>query len=230
METRTFAKAILVLINITYILIGSSLILVGLFVVADTLVVALVLVGIGVFTFLIAIFGIIATAGDFFPLLTIYLFVMTILLVLQSMGNILCFVHKDEIRRNAENKFTEYISRYRDDSSGEYNEQVNEMVDALQHTLHCCGLNGPKDWVIENCDYVSQYGFPDSCRCDADYHNCTTNDLNIYDSIWSKGCYESFYYFVEKNIIYIAGLFLGIVTIQMIGLVITFTHLCTLLN
>ena len=190
------------LMNVAYIVLGLGFVIVGiLFLVQQTkaelvtgnhsLAVGLVLIGAGVFICLVAILGIVAAVGELLSLLTVYLFAMLVLIVLQIAGTVLCMYNKDNIRRNAENKFKEYISKYKDATSDEYDAEINDIVDTLQHTLHCCGLKTPYDWATENADYFLLYGFPDSCQCDVDYDDstCVSIDFDITDDgIWNKGC------------------------------------------
>ena len=232
----TISKVILVLMNVAYIVLGLGFVIVGiLFLVQQTeaelvtgnhsLAVGLVLIGAGVFICLVAILGIVAAVGELLSLLTVYLFAMLVLTVLQIAGTVLCMYNKDNIRRNAENKFKEYISKYKDATSDEYDAEINDIVDTLQHALHCCGLKTPYDWATENADYFLLYGFPDSCQCDVDYDDstCVSIDFDITDDgIWNKGCNESFYHFVKENILYIGGAAIGVVVIEVIGFVISF--------
>ena len=234
-----FAKVVLVIINIVYMVFGLSLSGFGVFFLIHhdkteyvtgsyTVGGSVVLIVGGVFTLVIAILGIVAAAGELYPLLIAYIFFMVFLIGIHVVVAALSFYSKEKIQRQVEKQFKKYISEYRDPGDYDYDETVNDFVDAVQETLECCGLNGPLDWATENTNYAILYGVPDSCGCDVDDHDdssCTPTVTGILTNsdigIWTKGCNESLYDVISFNSVLLGGSAMGIVLVQIITVLIS---------
>ena len=229
----TVTKISLVIISVIYVFVGFILIGVGItFLVEkdefqvltgeDNLVVGIGFIIGGCFTVLIAFLGIISSIGEVYSLLIVYGILTTLLVGTEIAGASICYVEKTNIVNNADIKFKEYIEKYRDDTSSDYNAKVNDVIDVAQSGLHCCGLNNYLDWMLYNHNYTVLYGYPSSCTCskDTDGNNCIALQNN--KGVWKKGCNETFYGLIKSNFVSIGGAGIGIAAVQILMVIFAF--------
>ena len=229
-----FVKILLVIVNVIYVLVGFLLVGLGVvFLVEgdefkvltgdDNLFVGIGLMTAGVFTVLIAFLGIISSIGETYPLLIVYVCLSVGMICLEVGIVAVCYVERMKITAHADDKFKEYIGKYRSVSSDDYNSKVNEVIDVAQSDLNCCGLSSYRDWVQYNSDYVFINGLPGSCECDKESDgsdNCiglipSSTDY-VIKGVWKRGCNDTFYSLVGSNLTAIGGSGIGIVVVQIL--------------
>lgn len=179
---------------------------------------AFVLICIGALTFVIGFTGCVGALRENTCLLGVYALILSILLLFEMSAGILGFIFKDWIKSQASTGFQTFIVHYRDDP-----DQQN-LIDWIQEEwLHCCGVEGPKDWDYNqyfNCsssDVGSREacGVPFSCckrkpneaiknkQCGYDVRKPGFN-LNASLVINESGCLEAIEEWLERNMIRIA--------------------------
>ena len=56
-------------------------------------------------------------------------------------------------------------------SMGEYDEDLNDVIDFIQETLECCGVNNSMDWIGTPYYEETDGDLPSSC-CDGEPEEC----------------------------------------------------------
>jgi len=192
---------------------------------------AFIFIWAGAITFIIGFTGCVGALRENTALLAAYAIFLAILLLLEMTAGILGFIFKDWIKDQATSGFQAFIVHYRDDP-----DQQN-LIDWIQEGwLQCCGISGPGDWdmnVYFNCSSKSvgsreACGVPFSCckpqvdeliknvQCGYDVRS---NDYAVWpDFINDKGCLEAGEDWLEKNLVVVAGVAVGIAFLQILGI------------
>jgi len=186
----------------------------------------------GAITFVIAFVGCVGALRENTALLAAYAIFLAILLLLEMTCGILGFIFKDWIKEQASSGFQAFIVHYRDDP-----DQQN-LIDWIQEGwLQCCGIDGPQDWdknVYFNCSSVAvgsreACGVPFSC-CKPKEEEVIKNKQCGYDvrketykgdltkTINERGCIEAGEEWLEKNLLLVAGVAVGIAFLQILGI------------
>ena len=87
--------------------------------------------------------------------------------------------------------------------------------DDIQTRFQCCGINNYTDW--ENSRFYNQTGnmVPDSC-CGGTCDHGMIGVSNTNNTIYKKGCLETFGQFFERNIVWIGTLEIVVMIIQFV--------------
>ncbi|XP_045483289.1 tetraspanin-5 isoform X3 [Harmonia axyridis] len=187
---------------------------------------AFVLICIGALTFLIGFTGCVGALRENTCLLGMYALILSILLLFEMSAGILGFIFKDWIKSQASTGFQTFIVHYRDDP-----DQQN-LIDWIQEEwLHCCGVDGPKDWDYNqyfNCsssDVGSREacGVPFSC-CKRKPNEAIKNKQCGYDvrkpgftgnrHIFERGCLRAGEEWIETNLVPVAAVNVAVMVLQ----------------
>ncbi|XP_041922030.1 tetraspanin-14 isoform X2 [Alosa pseudoharengus] len=125
------------------------------------------------------------------------------------------------------------VKAYREDID------LQNLIDSLQRVNHCCGAKDPNDWnlnVYFNCSQANSQqksrescGVPFSC-CVSDPADNVVNTQCGYDvrssgtltkwaeTIYIKGCITALEDWLPRNIYIVAGVFMVISLLQMVGI------------
>ncbi|XP_050458681.1 tetraspanin-7-like [Cataglyphis hispanica] len=88
------------------------------------------------------------------------------------------------------------------------NHSMNNYLDSMQSTLHCCGNRGYVDWRNLN----PPKKIPSSCCKVA---KCESNDV---EQIYTDGCYSRVLDFINGNIGLVAGTAIGVAFFPLVGI------------
>lgn len=91
---------------------------------------------------------------------------------------------EDQIQSDLQNALNSYYSS--NDTSGEYDEDLNDVVDFIQEALECCGINSTEDWD-ETPFYRETNRLPSSCCGRSEPENCTRDEA--YDQVSTHKLY-----------------------------------------
>ncbi|XP_037083784.1 tetraspanin-5-like isoform X2 [Pollicipes pollicipes] len=187
---------------------------------------------VGAITFIIGFTGCVGALRENTCLLAFYAICLAILLLLEMTGGILCFIFKDWFKEQATEGFRAFIVHYRDDP-----DQQN-LIDWIQEGwLHCCGVEGPKDWDGNryfNCSAVAvgsseACGVPFSC-CIPEENEIIRNKqcgygvrspdypLDYSKKIYDQGCLTAGEAWVERNLLVVASVAVSIAFLQILGI------------
>ena len=60
-------------------------------------------------------------------------------------------------------------------TNGDYDEDLNDVIDFIQETLECCGINNTDDWIDTPYYNETDGDLPSSC-CDGEPSVCSDED------------------------------------------------------
>ncbi|KAI1887222.1 hypothetical protein AGOR_G00203960 [Albula goreensis] len=186
---------------------------------------------VGVVAFILGFAGCVGALRENLCLLKFFSGLICFILFLELLVAVLAFVFKDTVRDWINEFFLVNIKAYRDDID------LQNIIDSLQKLNFCCGATHPDDWnlnVYFNCTTEilnrsrERCGVPFSC-CRADPATTLVNTQCGYDvramkekdwsaSIYTKGCISALEEWLPRNIYIVAGVFIGISLLQMVGL------------
>jgi len=192
---------------------------------------AFIFIWAGAITFVIGFTGCVGALRENTALLCSYAIFLAILLLLEMTAGILGFIFKDWIKEQATSGFQAFIVHYRDDP-----DQQN-LIDWIQEGwLQCCGIESPNDWdknVYFNCSSASvgsreACGVPFSCckpageliknvQCGYDVRSPDYRG-DLSSIINEKGCLLAGEEWLEKNLLVVAGVAVGIAFLQILGI------------
>ncbi|XP_072347981.1 tetraspanin-5-like [Scyliorhinus torazame] len=186
---------------------------------------------VGVLTFVLGFTGCIGALRENICLLKFFSIIIGTIFTLELAAGILAFVFKDWVKEHVESFFRDNISEYRKDID------LQNLVDAVQKYMQCCGAAGSDDWnnnAYFNCSLENasreRCGVPFSCclpdpaqnvvntQCGYDIRSKTKDKLKDSLVIYTKGCVEAFEDWLPKNIYIVAGAFLVIAFLQMFSI------------
>uniref|UniRef100_A0A3B3S4T2 Tetraspanin n=1 Tax=Paramormyrops kingsleyae TaxID=1676925 RepID=A0A3B3S4T2_9TELE len=181
---------------------------------------------VGGVTFILGFAGCVGALRENICLLKFFSSLIGFIFFLELTAAVLAFVFQDTLREWIRDLFLTNIKAYRDDID------LQNLIDSLQKLNHCCGASGPDDWnenLYFNCakDNPSRErcGVPFSC-CVHDPANPVVNtqcgygirDFKVSQFINDRGCVAAMEAWLPRNIYIIAGVFIGISLLQMVGI------------
>ncbi|XP_017882575.1 23 kDa integral membrane protein-like [Ceratina calcarata] len=151
---------------------------------------AITLIVIGSIVFVVSFFGCCGAIRESHCMtITFASFLLFILLVQVAVAVFAFMAVKNN--GNVETKYRDVFNHYRD------SEESSKIVDLIQSSLHCCGLESPRDF---------NFNIPGSCCGKQGNETCPS------DEIAQKGCTDAI-----KEAIHLAGTVLGGVAIGVAG-------------
>ncbi|KAG9274990.1 tetraspanin-14 [Astyanax mexicanus] len=185
---------------------------------------------VGGVTFVLGFAGCVGALRENICLLRFFSGVIGFIFFLELTAAVLAIVFQEPLREWINEFFLANVKAYRDDID------LQNLIDSLQRLNHCCGAKDPNDWnlnVYFNCtkDNPSRErcGVPFSC-CLSDpadtvlntqcgYDVRSTGAMNSWsDSIYVKGCIAALEEWLPRNIYIVAGVFIVISLLQMVGI------------
>ncbi|KAK1164458.1 tetraspanin-14 [Acipenser oxyrinchus oxyrinchus] len=184
---------------------------------------------VGTVTFVLGFAGCVGALRENICMLKFFCGVIGVIFFLELMAGVLAFVFQDTLREWISDFFLTNVKGYRDDID------LQNLIDSLQRTNQCCGARNPNDWNTNNyfnCtdDNPSRErcGVPFSC-CLADPAQTVVNTQCGYDIrarperewntvIHVKGCIPALEGWLPRNLYIVAGVFIIISLLQMLGI------------
>lgn len=164
----------------------------------------IVLIVVGVMTFIIATLGCCGAVRESkFMLITFAIFLLSIFIIEVAIG-IFALVNFSDIKEQvAKDVEKEFKNIKKDDA-------VKKRFDSLQISVECCGLKGKSDYPKKG------MRIPDSC-CKK-YENGCAKDRNF----WEEGCLSALPAFLNKAGKLLGGVAIGLSLVEIIGAVLAF--------
>ncbi|PFX25288.1 tetraspanin-3-like [Stylophora pistillata] len=212
-----FAKTFLFFFNFIYLGVSGAIIYLAVWLIKKDghitkittdeyiLVPCVILVGIGVLTFITALFGCCGTCQENKCCLSTFFALLLIVFALEIVAGVLGFVYKSEAKSFVEDGFQDAIKNYDDKDT-----TLDKAVDGLQENLKCCGISDPTDWHPYAVKHDGRY--PDSC-CSQGALTCKPRNA------YSKGCLNKLTEEVKKNLSFIMGSGIGLAVLQLLGMI-----------
>ncbi|XP_064601322.1 tetraspanin-5-like [Liolophura sinensis] len=153
---------------------------------------------------------------------------VAIFLITELILGILAFVYKDWLKKTIEDGVQKMIVNYRDDPD------LQNLIDWVQADwLKCCGQLSYKDWesnIYFNCSSPGSEacGVPFSCckrtndviqnrQCGYDIM-LSSHDKDRDSVIYTTGCIPTGEKWLNDNLIPVAGVFVGVAVLQILGI------------
>lgn len=187
---------------------------------------ALLLIIAGLLVFVIGFTGCIGALRENTGLLLVYCICVGLIFFCELAAGIIIFVYKDWVKDQVKSQLKTMIVQYRDDPD------LQNLIDWVQEEwLKCCGVEGYKDWDLNiyfNCSSPSREacGVPFSC-CKPVPNEVIKNWQCGYDTrmsnapsdvIYTSGCIDQGEIWVNHNLIPVAGVFVGLALVQILGI------------
>lgn len=230
-------RTLLVFINLFYLVVSIVPIGLGIFLLVEEqtvnniagknlVAISIIILIIGVILFITAVIAILGSVANSACLLSLYCFLVFLLIGAEIVTAIMSFVFLGKIQDQVDTQLLVYIQNYTTTTTSDhYNKGTNKVIDFIQESFKCCGLTGPTDWLVLNPLYVTAHGVPKSCQCDEDSDKCISVPL-IDFSVWKQGCNETFYDFVHNNVLALGGSALCFSALQFFVLLLSCATCC----
>jgi len=155
------------------------------------------MIGGGVFTLIIALFGCFGTLRSNRCLLFMYAIILGILMILEFVGFIMALVYKSKLTEVYEKTLFEVFKT----AMINHDTKVIEVFHQLEKTMKCCAVHGASDYIEFN------HTIPELC------------DKTIHPELNIQGCSEAMIGFLRKHLPAI-GTTLGVVLlVELVGLI-----------
>lgn len=226
-----FARCILVVFNIIFVLSGGGILGAGIWLKVDPNSVniqklisvdshdaaisstAYVLIGFGGIVFLVGILGCLGGIKQWKWALGMYIFFLIVIFLGEFSGGIMAAVYKSKVTDELGTTLKKSIAEYKNSSI------IREAWDAVQKTIHCCGVTSYTDYNTF-AHFNTTLPVPNSC-CHDDYTRCITeakNNATSHKYLYNEGCLNSLQDQLKSNLSIIIGVAIGIAMIQLLGI------------
>lgn len=216
-------KYILFVFNIIVALVGLILVGIGIWVLADhralsyfghasnsdqyhlALSSASIVIVVGALSFIVGAVGCCGAIREKMSLLNCYACMTIVLMLFEIIAVILAGVYHSKIHNAMHD---EMLKTMRYGYSRNNNDTVKDAWDVLQHSMKCCGVDGPLDWwnstwnanetdrtVPDSCCKYDHGNVTDRAQCTKDAFSVTTKS----DYVYLKGCW-SYLEWIESHV------------------------------
>ncbi|CAF0754758.1 unnamed protein product [Adineta steineri] len=210
-----FMRGVLLFFNVLFVIVGLALIGLGIYIKVDDNFasilskladesttfqgqslgfLAFVMIGSGVFTLLIALFGCMGALWNNRCLLYMYALILALLMILELVGFIMAFVYKSKLK----DVYTDSLSTALTDAITKNQTDVLSSFRDLENSMKCCGVHNVSDYNDYPQSQLSQ-----QCKDHPD----------------SQGCSAAIIGFLNKHLPIIGGSLGGVLLLELLGLI-----------
>ncbi|XP_043109020.1 leukocyte antigen CD37 [Puntigrus tetrazona] len=231
----SLTKYFLFLFNLTFCLLGSLILSVGLWTLLSENIMSFMpsYTSISLFSYLLIISGSVTTLLGFFGclgslkavkcLLATYFILLTVLLAAQIVGGVLFYTQNTQFI----DSLKEYTIELMKSSGGNDTsyKSFETTIDEIQQKAKCCGWNGIQDWgesIPCSCFNVTVNATQHNCfKCfsNGTYSN-VTSESNLTCPIY-QGCGGSIENWLDKNLSLICKVILTISVVEICGMILS---------
>jgi len=215
----TCVKYLLFAFNLVFVIFGILLIYAGFTAIArindyQLLIedtpnnVAVTLVIVGFFIFLIAFLGCCGAIRENYCMLVSFSAVILAILLIELIGSGLILAFKYKLRNYTEDGFLAAIVKYNNTDLA-----VDRVIDDIQSNLLCCGANNASDWD-QNPNFKGE-SYPPSCCNETQVHDSRCHLPNVY----TIGCVDKIDNEIRGSFGLLGGIGIAVAVIQLIGIV-----------
>ncbi|KAG8186990.1 hypothetical protein JTE90_005762 [Oedothorax gibbosus] len=203
-------KYLLFLFNLLFVVSGICMIVIGVIVKikeisifgdSTYLSLPIIIISTGAFTFLLAFLGCCGAIKESICKLSVFGILMLVLLICQIAGIILAFANRGTMD-----------AVIKDNMNSTLKDQKEAAVTAwkyMQAGFHCCGVDGPEDYLADKLD------IPRSC-CEPSEEDCSK------DKAFRNGCYDRLVAFVNSKVKIFAGVGGIVAAVELVSVIFTF--------
>ncbi|XP_030271206.1 tetraspanin-15 [Sparus aurata] len=195
---------------------------------------AIILILLGIVMFVVSFVGVLASLRDNLTLLKVFMYTLTVCLILELLGGILALVFRNQTVGLLNKNIRRGIVNYYDDLD------FKNIMDFVQKKFKCCGGQEYTDWSVNmyhNCTAPGPLacGVPYTC-CITTKRNEVANTLcgykvlekerlDLIETIHIRGCTDAFFIWLMDNYKTMAGLLLGILLPQFFGVIVSWLYI-----
>eukprot|EP00731_Ephydatia_muelleri_P006131 Em0003g379a len=118
-----------------------------------------------------------------------------------------------------QNRFTDALMAYRNETSKDYRSDVNGFIDFFQRSARCCGYLSPDDWTNTVYYGNSSGHYPASCLCSNQTSSLCV--LQGAQTIWAQGCNTTLPGYLRRELALLGGIGIAFGVIEIAGICIT---------
>ncbi|KAM4602649.1 tetraspanin-15 [Polymixia lowei] len=238
-----FLKFILFGYSIVFWLIGGFILAIGIYAEVERqryktlegvfLAPAIILILLGIVMFIVSFIGVLASLRDNITLLKVFMYTLTICLILELLGGIIALVFRNQTLDLLNKNIRKGMKNYYDDLD------FKNIMDFVQKEFKCCGGQEFKDWEVNMYHNCSA---PGPLACAVPYTCCITKPqevantlcgynllkkerLDVVDRIHIRGCTDAVFIWLTDNYKTMAGLLLGILLPQLFGVIVSWLYI-----
>uniref|UniRef100_A0A9L0IJF6 Tetraspanin n=1 Tax=Equus asinus TaxID=9793 RepID=A0A9L0IJF6_EQUAS len=178
---------------------------------------AIILILLGVIMFIVSFIGVLASLRDNLCLLQSFMYILGICLIIELIGGVVALIFRNQTIDFLNDNIRRGIENYYDDLD------FKNIMDFVQKEFKCCGGEDYRDWSINQYHDCSA---PGPLACGVPYTCCFRNTrLSVQDVIYVRGCTNAVLIWFMDNYTIMAGLLLGILLPQFLGVLLTFLYI-----
>ncbi|XP_048865039.1 tetraspanin-15 isoform X1 [Brienomyrus brachyistius] len=239
-----FLKSILIVYATVFWLIGGFILAIGIYAEVERqryktlegvfLAPAIILIVLGLVMFFISFIGVLASLRDNLCLLKVFLYTLTICLILELLGGILAIAFRHQTVDLLNKNIRKGMVNYYDDLD------FKNIMDFIQRKFRCCGGQEFTDWQVNmyhNCSAPGPLacGVPYTCCVSSKpaevvntmcgYQVIQKERLQLQHIIYIRGCTDAVFIWFMDNYKIMAGLLLGILFPQFFGVIVSWLYI-----
>uniref|UniRef100_A0A674MW83 Tetraspanin n=1 Tax=Takifugu rubripes TaxID=31033 RepID=A0A674MW83_TAKRU len=195
---------------------------------------AIILILLGVVMFIVSFIGVLASLRDNLTLLKVFMYTLAVCLILELLGGVVALLFRNQTVELLNKNIRKGIVNYYDDLD------FKNIMDFVQQKFKCCGGQEYKDWSVNMYHNCSA---PGPLACGVPYTCCITTNpnevansfcgykvlnkerLDLIEVIYTRGCTDAFFIWLTDNYKIMAGLMLGILLPQFLGVIISWLYI-----
>lgn len=181
-----------------------------------------VFIVVGVVILVVGFFGCCGACTESYCMMYTFAILLAVVIITEIGLAIAVYVFRGQAHDEINRKMIEGLKNYSDDPNSPYAGVTNTWT-VIQSDFNCCGVTSYENW--KNATFSQGANVPASC-CKAipPTRECGngmldgTGDLN---NIYQEGCLKKLELFVEENISVVGGIAIGIVVLQILGVLVS---------
>ncbi|XP_010606273.1 tetraspanin-15, partial [Fukomys damarensis] len=194
---------------------------------------AVILILLGVVMFIVSFIGVLASLRDNLCLLQAFMYVLGICLIMELIGGVVALIFRNQTIDFLNDNIRRGIENYYDDLD------FKNIMDFVQEQFKCCGGEDYRDWSKNQYHDCSA---PGPLACGVPYTCCIRNKtdvintmcgyktidkerLSVQNVIYVRGCTNAVLIWFMDNYTIMAGLLLGILLPQFLGVLLTLLYI-----
>uniref|UniRef100_A0A8C9KDC4 Tetraspanin n=1 Tax=Panthera tigris altaica TaxID=74533 RepID=A0A8C9KDC4_PANTA len=175
---------------------------------------AIILILLGVIMFIVSFIGVLASLRDNLCLLQAFMYILGICLIIELIGGVVALIFRNQTIDFLNDNIRRGIENYYDDLD------FKNIMDFVQKEFKCCGGEDYRDWS------KNQYHVPtEVVNTMCGYRTIDKERLSVQDVIYVRGCTNAVIIWFMDNYTIMAGLLLGILLPQFLGVLLTVLYI-----
>ncbi|KPP72756.1 tetraspanin-15-like [Scleropages formosus] len=195
---------------------------------------AIILIVLGLVMFFVSFIGVLASLRDNLCLLKVFLYTLTVCLMLELFGGILALMFRNKTVDLLNKNIRKGMVNYYDDLD------FKNIMDFVQRKFKCCGGQEYKDWEVNmyhNCSAPGPLacGVPYTCCVNVKSNEVVNTlcgfevlkkeRLELMDVVYTRGCTDAVFIWLMDNCTTMAVILLSILLPQFFGVIVSWLYI-----